>query len=93
LRGPQLNKDNGEIISDEEWNKGIECLIKNIPKNEFSELQDKLKNQKDFSLDSLHHTFGTYIRNLIRKNNFSWGAISLDSNWESLLEDTMEKNG
>ncbi len=89
MKVPKLSKDNGEDISADEWNRAIKCLLQEIPSNVFKDIWQKCFKDKTVDLSSAHHTFGMDVRNLLRKNDFRWGAISLDQNWKAALEDAI----
>ncbi len=89
MQGPKLPKDSGEDISAEEWNRAIQCLLREVPSKVFKDIWIKCYKTKEMSLLDAHHTFGMDVRNLLRKNEFRWGSISLDQNWEAALEGAM----
>lgn len=84
ILGPRALKDNGKIISNEEWERAMGFLKKEYPKKAFRDFWPYLNQKRDDKI-TLHHEFGMQIRNSLRKSGFAWGSISLDENWGVLM--------
>jgi len=78
-------------ISDEEWNKAVSFLLKKLDSELIEKIIDDIKKLgKDDWIAQNHFGLGMHIRNLIRED-FEWGAITLDSEWDELLYDVIKK--
>ena len=78
-------------ISPEKREKAILCLIKEVPHEELEEVLKLVKTEGEDWGILLHFDFGMYIRNLLRKNGFKWGADQLDDLWVELVEEAAQR--
>jgi hypothetical protein len=83
-------KDTGEVITDKEWKRAVDCIIKNH-REDLPELKKVIEEKgKGWSL-GYHRSLGLSVRNTLRREGFHWGAISLDDNWADLVEEAVKK--
>ncbi len=79
--------DRGEKITEEEWNKAIDCVLRKYPEETFFEIWEAIKNEGDSWSGKRHRSFGMDVRNTLRSSGFDWGSIALDSYWHYVIED------
>jgi hypothetical protein len=65
-------KDTGEVITDKEWKRAVDCIIKNH-REALPELKKVIEEKgKDWSL-GYHRSLGLSVRNTLRREGFHWG--------------------
>ena len=74
------------LISEQEKEKAIKYLIKNIPSKTLFELSKLIEHDGKTWWIKHHHFFGMSVRNLLRKGGFNWSPLILDSIWVELIE-------
>jgi hypothetical protein len=87
IQGPQAEKDGRGPIFMEEWSRAVKYIQSRYSKNDFEKIWENVKeNNTDWRMKA-YLGFGTGVRNALRDGGFSWGQISLESNWAVLMED------
>jgi hypothetical protein len=78
-------------VSPEEKERAIDYLTNELPEETLKKIWEKIKEEGDGCLISYHHGFGTKVRNMLRNGGFSWGAIALDEEWDSLVAEAAKR--
>ena len=92
LHGPvSVYKDDGSLLSTEEWNQAIDYAIKSYPESVFNDVWESMEREGSGWFAAMHFGFDKDVRNKLREGDFDWGSICLDSNWARLMEDAARK--
>lgn len=92
IKGPvSLYKDNGSLLSTEEWNRAIDFIISQYSESVFQNIWKMMQEEGSNWFLKMNNDFSVSVKDKMQEADFDWGPVSLDNNWIRLVEDATKR--